>query len=155
MMDRNRISNGVALLLISFAVTIDGLEFFLTFLPLLGQAINLLLSVFAFCALGLWFALLGVNYFGGKKAGLKAATLFAVPVIEMVPLVSALPALTAGVVILIMATWSEDRGISASTRRQASKIASIARMKSSRAQAEAFKRARSMGLTKTESGEDS
>jgi hypothetical protein len=127
-MERHRISNVMAILLIGTAALIDGAQFIVSFIPVIDIVLDWFLAVIAGGIFGMWFALLGVNYFGGRNALAKIGTVVAAVGIELVPVLDALPAITAGVVTLILLTWSEDRAaneqlpqkaaVSAASRRQ-------------------------------------
>lgn len=106
---KQRIGNVTAFLMISMAVIFDAVQFLLNFIPGLGQIAGLFITFLTATIFGLWFLLLGVSYFGGKKAGLKMTAAFGSVITELVPIVSALPAITMGVVVIIIATWAEDR----------------------------------------------
>ena len=109
-----RISNMMALFMLIAAVFFDGVQFFLNILgmiPLFGIIFTGLLHAVAFSAwvaFGFWFAALKVNYFGGRKAAMKIYAIFATLVIGLIPILSMVPELTAGVLVMIIATRAED-----------------------------------------------
>lgn len=110
-----RVGNFSAGLLICIAVFFDVVQFLLSFLhvvPVAGNALAFVLVLFvtviAYISLGLWFAMLGVNYFTGKRAALKVLTVLASLGIELIPLVDALPAITAGTVVMVLVSRLED-----------------------------------------------
>lgn len=110
-----RVGDFTAGLLICFALLCDLIQFVLSFLhvvPIAGNALAFVLVLFvtiiAYISLGLWFALLGINYFTGKKAALKVLTMLATIGIELIPLVDALPAITAGTIVMVLVSRLED-----------------------------------------------
>jgi hypothetical protein len=110
-----RINSWTGGLLVGFALIIDLVQFLVSFLhviPWAGNAVAFVvgtfLSFFAYISLGVWFALLGINYFSGKRAALKVLTLLATFGIELIPLLNAIPAVTAGVVTMIIVSRIED-----------------------------------------------
>lgn len=106
----HRIGNVTAFFIIATAVLFDAAQFFLNFIPVLGQVAGLFITFLAISIFGVWFLLLGVNYFSGKKAGLKMIASLGSVIAELVPLFSAFPAMTLGVVVVIIATRLEGRG---------------------------------------------
>lgn len=110
-----RVGSWTAGLLISVALLIDLLQFLVSFLhviPWAGNAIAFVVGTFlsfvAYISLGVWFALLGINYFTGKRAALKILTILATFGIELIPLLNMIPAITAGVITMIMVSRMED-----------------------------------------------
>lgn len=110
-----RVGNFNAGLLIGFAVLCDLTQFVLSFLhviPYVGNAIAFVLvlyvTIVAYLVLGIWFAICGVNYFTGNKAALKVLTLLASIGIELIPIVDSLPAITAGVITMVIVSRIED-----------------------------------------------
>ena len=103
----HRISTVSAGLMIGVAVLIDGIQFLLT-LTVIGSLVSMLLSVFVWVAFLLWFALQGVSYFD-KGAATRGFILIFSVIVELVPMINALPATTLGVVALVIHTRMEDR----------------------------------------------
>lgn len=110
-----RINFWTTSLLVGFALIIDLVQFLVSFLhviPWAGNAVAFVVGTFlsfvAYISLGVWFALLGINYFSGKRAALKILTLLATFGIELIPLLNAIPAITAGVVTMIIVSRIED-----------------------------------------------
>ncbi|MDB5189696.1 MAG: hypothetical protein JWN49_22 [Parcubacteria group bacterium] len=68
-----------------------------------------LVTFMAAPAFGIWFLLLRVNYFGGKKAVAKVTAALVTVVVELVPVVDALPCITIGVISVIRSSRAEDR----------------------------------------------
>lgn len=121
-----RVGSWMTALLVSAALLIDLLQFLVSFLhvvPWIGNAIAFVVGTFlsfvAYISFGVWFALLGINYFAGKRAALKILTILATFGIELVPLLNMFPAITAGVITMIIVSRMEDaagtstRGLSA------------------------------------------
>jgi len=115
---RQRISVPVALLMVALALIFDGLQdlaLFVNVIPAVGTVIDFIFSeMIAWLAaiiFFVWFAVLGVNY-GGKKAALKLLISLSSFIVELIPLIDALPAITVGVVSLIIITRAEDSVVS-------------------------------------------
>lgn len=113
--EKARVGNLSAGFIVGLAIIFDLIQILVSFLhviPFVGNAIAVVVAWFvavvALLIFGLWFWWLGVNYFTGKRAGLKLLAVFGTFVIELVPLVDALPAITAGVVLVIIASRVED-----------------------------------------------
>jgi hypothetical protein len=112
-----RISVLTAVFMVAVAIGLDAaqdLALFLNALPVIGTAMDIVVSWFigalAAIVFGVWFALLRVSYFTGKKAATKMLIMFSSVVVELIPFVDALPAITFGVVALIIQTRIEDSG---------------------------------------------
>lgn len=99
-MNQKVIGPVTSMAIVGVALVFDGLQFLLT-LTVVGTVVAWYLSALAWIIFLLWFALLGVSYFG-KGAAIRFLTVFASAVAELVPVVNALPALTLGVVALII-----------------------------------------------------
>lgn len=102
-----RIGTITAGLMIGVAVLVDGLQFLLT-LTVIGSLVAMLVSAFAWITFVLWFALLGVSYFD-RGAATRGLILLSSIIVELIPLVNALPATTLGVVALVIHTRIEDK----------------------------------------------
>jgi hypothetical protein len=148
-MQETRISGITAFFLISTAVLFDAAQFLVAFIPFVDIVLDWLLGAFAACVFGVWFLVLGVNYFQGKKALAKIITMFSSVVIELVPIVDALPAITLGVVTLIFLTWAEDRENAKEALQSAQNLAGSARGQYRRREQQATK----IGQAVTPSGE--
>ena len=110
-----RIGGFTAGLLITFALLCDVLQFLFSFfhvIPWIGNAVAfvvvLFITIVSYVVLGLWFALLRINYFTGKRAALKVLTMLATFSIELIPLLDSLPAMTAGVLTMVIVSRIED-----------------------------------------------
>lgn len=104
-----QISNINAGFMIATALIFDAVQVLLTIsvflIPLSWLVTGLSITIF-----GVWFAVLGVNYMSGRKAGIKMLSALTATVGELVPVINALPAFTAGVVMIIISTRLEDKG---------------------------------------------
>ena len=112
---RVRVGNFMGGALIALAFLFDLIQFLVSFLhvvPWVGNAIAfvvaLFITCFAYITFGIWFALLRVNYFTGKQAALKILTLIGTLGLELIPLIDALPAITAGVITMVIVSRIED-----------------------------------------------
>ena len=103
----HRINTITAGLMIGVAVLADGIQFLLT-LTVIGSIVAMFISAFVWIVFLIWFALCGVSYFdrGGATRGLIMLTS---AITELVPFINAVPALTLGVVALIIHSRMEDR----------------------------------------------
>lgn len=99
------IGNVTAGLMIVLALIVDGLQILLT-LTVLLIPLSLLLTFFSVVGFSIWFFMLGA--YKGKGAEKKALTSLAASVVEIVPVLSAIPAATAGVVINIVLSRMDD-----------------------------------------------
>jgi hypothetical protein len=95
--------------MIFMAVILDIIQFFISFIPFIGFIIAPCIGIIAAVFFGLWFAAMGVNYFGGKKAHLKIIAIMGASVSEIIPLFDMLPAITCSVLVIIFAVWLEAR----------------------------------------------
>ncbi len=102
-----RVSGVVAGLMVAVAILSDGLQFLLT-LTIIGSVVAMVLSALVWVSFALWFALLGVSYFD-RGAAMRGLILIGSVIVELVPLINALPATTLGVVALILHARAEDR----------------------------------------------
>jgi hypothetical protein len=105
---KQRISVVTGIFMIAIAFIIDAAQFLVVFIPGVDVVLDFFLGILAIMIFGVWFFLLGVNYFSGSKSGTKLATMLTTAIIEAVPLVDALPGLTLGISTLIWATRKED-----------------------------------------------
>lgn len=105
---RYRVS-GVSLgFMLALAAIFDLLQFLLT-LTVVGALFSWLVTAIAVTIYAIWFLLLGVNYFSGRKAASKMIAALTTAVVEFIPLVSALPTITIGVLAIALISRSEDR----------------------------------------------
>ncbi|HEX5774470.1 MAG TPA: hypothetical protein VFY28_00695 [Candidatus Paceibacterota bacterium] len=99
-MNQKTIGPVTSIAIVGVALVFDGLQFLLT-LTVIGSVFSWFITAVAWILFLLWFALLGVSYFG-RGAAIRFLTVFASVITELVPIVNALPALTLGVVALIV-----------------------------------------------------
>ncbi len=110
-----------AIMMVALAFLFDVFQFLATFLnivPGLGVALCLYISMLSFSAFFVWFALKGVDYLD-RNGAVKLIVIIATTVTELIPLVDALPAITLGVLSLIIITRAEDSGIDLNAVRKA------------------------------------
>lgn len=115
---KNRVGVITAGFMVGIALLFDLLQFLFSMLhviPFIGTQIAIgvtwFITVLALGIFGLWFTLLGVKYFTGKQVQAKLVALFGPIALELIPLVGALPAITAGVVVLIVISRYEDAAV--------------------------------------------
>lgn len=112
-----RIGNVTAVLLIMVALLFDLAQFVITvifgFVPLAGPGLIItatwFISMFAQIAFAIWFALLHVR--GGARQtafAIRMLVYISVFVVELVPIINSIPAITLGVVALIVLSRAED-----------------------------------------------
>ncbi|MDB5266770.1 MAG: hypothetical protein JWN89_585 [Parcubacteria group bacterium] len=94
-MEKGQISNTMSVLLIGLALFFDGVQVLMTFL-FLGWLVGLV----AFMTFWLLFKLLGISFATPKRAGIMGGGF----IIEMIPFISALPAWTLAVTLIILDT---------------------------------------------------
>jgi hypothetical protein len=104
----HKISNVAAAGMLGVALILDLVQFLLT-LAILTVLVNILITFLAVCIFGIWFAVMGINYFQGRKAGLKVLSSFGATIIELVPVIDGLPGITAGVLGIIVSSRLEER----------------------------------------------
>lgn len=109
-----RIGTLLALLMITVAVIFDGVQFVATFLhviPVVGNAAAFIVTwyvgIVAQFIFFLWFTLLGAST--NRNLGLRMLVYISTFVSELVPLINALPAITLGVIALILLSRAEER----------------------------------------------
>jgi hypothetical protein len=100
------ISSGTMWLMVSVAGLVDFTQFILSFIPIVGWIITMILALFAEMGFLLWFKIKGVSYSKNPKSFL--ATWVIVPIIEIIPIVNALPSFTTGVLITCAKARAEE-----------------------------------------------
>jgi hypothetical protein len=103
-----KISSVQAFFMLATAFIVDATQFLVLFLPGVGEVIEFFLGATSVILFGVWFALNGVSYFGGKKAGTKTMSALAGAVVELVPILDALPGTTLAIAGIIYSTRAED-----------------------------------------------
>jgi hypothetical protein len=105
---RYRVSGVSMGFMIAIAAIFDLLQFLLT-LTVIGSLLAWLVTVFAGMIFFVWFLILGINYFSGKKAAAKVGTILSTSVLEFIPILNALPTITIGVITIALVSRMEDR----------------------------------------------
>lgn len=105
---RQRIGFVATFFLLLTAGLFDGVQFLVLFIPGIDVVVEFFVTVIALAVFGVWFAILGVNYFSGEQQGAKVIAMFSSSVVELVPLLDALPGITLGVWGVISAIKKED-----------------------------------------------
>lgn len=105
---RQRISNTQGMLMIIVAAIIDGIQFLLNFIPLVGWIMTALVSIFAWLTFFTWFKFNGVSFLDGKTAVLKFSSIFGVSILEIFPILNDLPAWVVFTIIMFFLVRSED-----------------------------------------------
>ena len=106
---KHKIGNVTAGLMLLLALIADGLQFLLT-LSVLLLPLSLLVTFLFGVGFALWFFILGA--YSGKGAEKKVLTSLVSMVAEFVPVINAVPAITAGVLINIVLSRVADAHIS-------------------------------------------
>lgn len=106
---KHKIGNVTAIFMVLLALIADGLQFLLT-LAVILIPLSLLLTFLCGIGFALWFFLLGA--YSGKGAEKKVLTSLVSVVAEIIPVINAIPAITAGVVINIALSRMDDAHIS-------------------------------------------
>ena len=88
--DEKELSSATTYLMVSVALIIDGLQFLINLIPLVGQVISFFITIFAYMLFWLWFRINGINLFETKRAMKSIVTFLA----EMIPFIDMLPAWT-------------------------------------------------------------
>ena len=103
--ERHRIGKLEGVSMVSIALLFDGLQALFTFL-LIGLLVNWIFTFLAWLLFYIWFRINDVGFFDTGVR--KLITLFASVLIELIPGVNAIPAITLGLVILLIIVNSED-----------------------------------------------
>ena len=108
-MRSSKISPFMAALMVGTALLFDAAQILLS-LTGVGAVATPIITVTALTLFALWFLLLGVNYLGGRKAGIKIAAVLGTTFVELVPIINILMVCTIalGVATVIYATWKEE-----------------------------------------------
>lgn len=125
----SRVSILVASSMVFIAVILDIIQFFISLIPLIGFIVAPCIGLIALVFFGIWFGLLGVNYFGGRKAHLKIIAALGASASELIPLFDMLPAITLGVLVIIFAVWLEDRPDKHTVVRETGRLARTAKIR--------------------------
>lgn len=106
---KHKIGNITAIFMLLLAAVADGLQFLLT-LSVLLIPLSLLLTFLCGIGFALWFLILGA--YSGKGAEKKILTSLVSMVAEFIPVINAVPAITAGVLINVALSRLDDAHIS-------------------------------------------
>lgn len=101
-----------AVLMTVTALLFDGMQIFSTFVlnfvvPGSGFVGAEFVSFISVVAFGIWFGVKGVSYFD-RNGAMKVIIMLTSVIVELVPIIDAIPAITFGVVSLILITRAED-----------------------------------------------
>lgn len=94
--------------MIFVALAIDGVQFLINFIPLVGWIFVSILSIGVAFMFWSWFKLNGVSFLRGKAALLRVATISIGAFIEIFPVLNSLPAWTGTVIIMLVIVKLED-----------------------------------------------
>jgi len=89
-----------AALMIIVALLFDGIQAVINLIPIVGQILSFLLSIFAFLTFYVWFKMNGISFAKPKRAG----KLIGGGLIELIPILNVLPAWTLAVFLIISET---------------------------------------------------
>ena len=103
-----RIGTVTMIFMLGFAIIADLLQFFLTLTVVLALG-SYLVTFLAETILFIWLLLLRVSYFGGKNASKNLVAVGASLITEMIPIIDAVPAITAATAYVIWNSRKEDR----------------------------------------------
>ncbi|MEQ1561335.1 MAG: hypothetical protein ABL899_01270 [Nitrospira sp.] len=98
--DNEEIGDIQSIMLISTAVFFDICQALADFIPFAGWIAGVFVNIFAFLTFYVWLKMLGMSFVNPKRAGIMGGGFL----IEMIPIVNALPAWTFAVVTLIGTT---------------------------------------------------
>ncbi len=96
------------------AIFFDLLNAGVNLIPVAGQVMAELITVFAYCSLWLWFSLKNVSLISKKRA----FRFFGVSIIEIIPILNMLPGITLSVLLTITQVQLEDRLALAQTKKE-------------------------------------
>lgn len=99
------IGNVTAVLMIGTAALFDGIQFLLD-LTVFLLPLSMFLTICSTIIFFLWFALAGVRF--NQAAGRKLLIMIAMTVTELAPVINAIPAISAGVIGMVLQTRFED-----------------------------------------------
>ncbi len=102
----------MSFLLMYFAICADLIQFALTFLPAAGQIINTIASIAIGFAFFIWFRIIGIK-FSFIKDPKKMFGVVAGPIIEVIPVIQALPGWSVAIFLIIL---SVNKGIHLPTK---------------------------------------
>jgi hypothetical protein len=100
-----RISGGTKIIMLVFAFFLDLIELILAAL-IAGIFINRLITIFEYFIYWFWFKIKGVSFSSNAKMGRRFG---GTAILEMIPVVGALPGFTLGVYMTIKEVEKEDK----------------------------------------------
>lgn len=103
---RERIKKWMAACLVIVAGCVDAAQALLTAVAI-GAVLSPVISAVAWFGFWVWFMILGVSFVSNPK---KLLTMGTAGILEVVPVLGALPAFTAGIAITVFITMAEDKG---------------------------------------------
>lgn len=92
------LNNITIVFMVSVALFYDAVQGIINLIPILGQILSGLISMFAFLTFYLWFKLKGLNFVTPKRAAYLGGGLL----IELIPILNILPAWTLAVTLLAL-----------------------------------------------------
>lgn len=104
MKEENPIKDTTIFLMIFTALCFDGAQALIGWIPLLGNALSALMSIFIFLTFWLWLKMYGIEMMTPKRFGSLAGG----GIIEMIPYINLLPAWTLVVIFLIGTTKIQE-----------------------------------------------
>ena len=100
-----RIDKTTGIIMVAVALLFDAANAGINLIPILGQILGVLVSIVAYCTFGFWFIKRGVGFANPKRA----AAFFGSGLIEAIPILNILPAVTIGVVLTVLMVQLEDK----------------------------------------------
>lgn len=94
--------------MLALAIVLDLLQTFFTLSVFLILG-TFMVSFMYFAIFGTWLAIIKVPPLGGRYTGTKLASMLVGTVVELVPVINALPAMTISILVIILVTRHEDR----------------------------------------------
>ncbi|MEI6843280.1 MAG: hypothetical protein WCK48_02125 [bacterium] len=101
---KDEISFVQTVFMVTVAIIFDVVQALIELIPILGQIISIFIDIAAFFTFYLWFKMNGMNFSDPKKAGIMGGGFL----IELIPILNALPAWTLAVVLLIGTTKAKE-----------------------------------------------
>lgn len=111
---RNRVKKSDVMLMVGVALLFDGIQALFLLIPLLGWILSSLLSIFAWLTFYLWSSIKG---WGLSDSAKQFLVQWAIPFVEVIPVLNALPTWTLKVVLQISFLKAEDAIYNASGGR--------------------------------------
>lgn len=111
----SKINKSTAVMMVCVSIFIDLIQFLLNFIPIIGWIVIWIINLIVWLTFYIWFRARGVNFSGSKKANNLAVAF----VLELIPILDALPAWTFAVVSIIGTTWAEERGVKTTSQASA------------------------------------